>query len=57
MILNRLTKLNLYLRRLPDVRNDRVAELKNRLDAGAYHVDSIDVAEKVLITLRKGIAV
>ena len=31
-----------------DIRNDKVAELKSRVDAGNYHVDNGDFASKLL---------
>ena len=32
----------------PDFRSDRVAQLKEQIDAGTYHVDGKDVAAKML---------
>lgn len=31
----------------PDIREDVVADIKNRMDAGTYHVDSDSFAEKL----------
>lgn len=33
---------------LPDVREDRVAELKAKIDAGAYNPSAQDIAEKMI---------
>lgn len=33
---------------LPEVREDRVKELSERIAAGNYHVDAKDIAEKML---------
>ncbi len=33
---------------MPDVRSDRVAELKQRIDEGSYKVDGVKVAEKMI---------
>ncbi len=41
-------KLRTLLESLPDMREDKVAEIKARIDAGQYQVDSRAVAEKML---------
>lgn len=33
---------------VPDVREDKVKELSERIAAGNYHVDAKDIAEKIL---------
>ncbi len=33
---------------LPDIRTDRVEEVKKAIDSGNYNIDSLKVAEKVL---------
>jgi flagellar biosynthesis anti-sigma factor FlgM len=41
-------KAESYLRSQPDVRQDRVDELKSRVESGAYSVPSSAVADKLL---------
>jgi len=36
------------LAEVPEIRQDRVAELKARIEAGTYQVDSHRVAERIL---------
>lgn len=36
------------LKSMDDVREDRVAELSERIAAGTYHVDAEDIAQKML---------
>lgn len=36
------------LKDLPDVRNDKVAELKARIEAGNYNVSGKDIASKIV---------
>ena len=36
------------LKSMDDVREDRVAELSERIAAGIYHVDAEDIAQKML---------
>ena len=36
------------LDRIPDVREDKVAELKKQIESGSYKVDSEQIAEKML---------
>jgi len=33
---------------LPDIRTDKVKQLKKAIDAGSYNIDSLKVAEKIL---------
>ena len=33
---------------LPDIRDDKVAEIKTRLDEGRYHIDSEGIAAKMI---------
>ncbi len=37
-----------FAKDLPDVRMDRIAEIKEQVAAGTYRVDSRDIAERVL---------
>ena len=42
------TKFKEILSSLPDVRNDKVAELQASIQNGTYHVESEEVADKLL---------
>lgn len=53
----RFAKANEALQRLPDIRVERVEELKKQIAAGDYRVKASDVAEKMLMTMKKGVAV
>ena len=37
-----------YAQTLPEVRADKVASLKEQIASGAYHVDSRDIADRML---------
>jgi len=41
-------ELKKIINALPDMRTDRVEELKKVIEAGSYTVDSLKVAEKIL---------
>lgn len=43
-----LKRLQELVKGLPDVREGRVAELRKAIQAGTYHVDSAQVAEKMV---------
>ena len=43
-----IDELRALIRDLPDIRTDRVEEIKKAVDAGSYNIDSLKVAEKVL---------
>jgi negative regulator of flagellin synthesis FlgM len=43
-----LMKAQQALANLPDVREDKVAELKARIDEGRYHIDSEGIAKKMI---------
>jgi negative regulator of flagellin synthesis FlgM len=43
-----INELKVIIEELPDIRTDRVDEVKRTIDAGNYNVDSLKVAEKVL---------
>ncbi|ANA41613.1 MULTISPECIES: flagellar biosynthesis anti-sigma factor FlgM [Geobacter] len=51
----RLVKANATLRTMPDVRVEKVEELKKQIAAGEYNVSARDVAEKMLISMRNGV--
>ncbi len=50
----RLAKASRALQNIPDIRADRVEELKARLSSGEYSVKASDVAEKMLMQLKRG---
>jgi flagellar biosynthesis anti-sigma factor FlgM len=43
-----MSKYKETVKALPDVRQERIAELKRQIEAGEYHVDSRKIAEKIL---------
>jgi negative regulator of flagellin synthesis FlgM len=43
-----IERLKMRMQVVPDVRSDRVAQLKERIAAGSYHVDGKVVASKML---------
>lgn len=43
------------LKELPDVRRDKVAELKARVNSGAYNVSGKDIAEKMVSSAINGL--
>ncbi|BDV42610.1 flagellar biosynthesis anti-sigma factor FlgM [Geotalea uraniireducens] len=45
------------LPKVPEIRTERVAELKAAIKAGEYNVKARDVAEKMLMAMKKGIVV
>lgn len=44
----KINELKGIIEQLPDIRMDRVEELRKVLDAGQYNVDPLKIAEKVL---------
>ena len=52
--LKRISKMTDALKTVPEVRHERMAEIKGQIDAGQYQVDSRDVAEKMITALKKG---
>lgn len=52
----RLAKANATLRTMPDIRVEKVEELKKQIAAGEYNVSARDVAEKMLISMRNGVS-
>ncbi len=44
-----MDKVKQAIRREPDVRSERVAQLRAKIKSGEYHVDSGKLAEKILI--------
>ncbi|RNC70146.1 MAG: flagellar biosynthesis anti-sigma factor FlgM [Desulfuromonadales bacterium] len=53
----RFAKMSEAVQGLPDIRVERVEELKKSIAAGQYKVNARDVAEKMLMTMKKGVAV
>jgi negative regulator of flagellin synthesis FlgM len=41
---------------MPDIRVEKVEELKKQIAAGEYNVSARDVAEKMLISMRNGVS-
>lgn len=53
----RVARMSEALQKIPDIRVERVQELKKQVTAGEYAVSARDVAEKMLMTMKKGVAV
>jgi negative regulator of flagellin synthesis FlgM len=51
-IMERISTVSDFLDELPDVRAERVAQLKAKIEAGEYSVDSKEVAKKLLAALK-----
>jgi flagellar biosynthesis anti-sigma factor FlgM len=49
----RVNKTSLSLKGPENFRQDKVAEIQSKIDAGTYHVNSRDVAEKIIAALWK----
>lgn len=43
-----ISELKSLLEQLPEIRTDRVEEIKKAVDTGSYNIDSLKVAEKIL---------
>ena len=43
-----INELKKIIHNLPDIRTDKVEQLKQAIDTGSYHIDSYKVAEKML---------
>jgi len=43
-----MSKYKEAVKALPDVRQERIKELKRLIEAGEYHIDSSKIAEKIL---------
>ena len=43
-----INELKALIEKLPDIRNDKVEQIKKAIDAGDYNIDSLKVAEKIL---------
>ncbi len=43
-----ISDLNNLLNQLPEIRTEKVEAIKKAIEAGAYNVDSLKVAEKIL---------
>lgn len=52
----RFAKASEALQKLPDIRVEKVEELRKQIAAGEYRVKASDVAEKMLMTMKKGVA-
>ena len=48
-----LERLKKDMQLVPDIRSDKVAQLKEQIDAGAYQVDAKEVAGKMLQSWRE----
>uniref|UniRef100_A0A831UEC9 Negative regulator of flagellin synthesis n=1 Tax=Geobacter metallireducens TaxID=28232 RepID=A0A831UEC9_GEOME len=53
----RVARMNEMLHQIPDIRVERVKELKRQVAAGEYEVSARAVAEKMLMSMKKGVAV
>ncbi len=53
----RVARMSEALQQIPDIRVERVQELKKQVAAGEYTVDARAVAEKMFMAMKKGIAV
>lgn len=53
----RVARMNEMLHQIPDIRVERVLELKKQVAAGEYEVSARAVAEKMLMSMKKGVAV
>ena len=53
----RVARMSEALQQIPDIRVERVQELKKQVAAGEYAVSARAVAEKMLMTIKKGVAV
>jgi len=53
----RVARMNEALQQIPDIRMERVQELKKQVAAGEYDVSARAVAEKMFMSMKKGVAV
>lgn len=53
---DRYNKATEFLKDLPDTRPDKVQEIKGKIEAGEYNVNSKDVATKMLNFMKNGYA-
>lgn len=53
----RVARMNEALQQIPDIRLERVQELKKQVAAGEYDVSARAVAEKMFMSMKKGVAV
>lgn len=53
----RVARISEALQSIPDIRMERVEEIKKQVAAGEYNVSARAVAEKMLISMKKGVAV
>jgi negative regulator of flagellin synthesis FlgM len=44
-------KIQEILQETPDIRLDKIQELKEKIEKGEYHVDSLQLADKMLMSL------
>ena len=53
----RVARMSEALQQIPDIRVERVQELKKQVAAGEYDVSARAVAEKMLMTMKRGVEV
>lgn len=53
----RVARMSEALQQIPDIRVERVQELKKQVAVGEYTVSARAVAEKMLMTMKRGVAV
>lgn len=53
----RVARMSEALQSIPDIRMERVDEIKKQVAAGEYDVSARAVAEKMLMSMKKGVAV
>lgn len=53
----RVARMSEALQSIPDIRIERVEEIKKQVAAGEYNVSARAVAEKMLMSMKKGVAV
>jgi len=53
----RVARMSEALQSIPDIRMERVEDIKKQVAAGEYNVSARAVAEKMLMSMKKGVAV
>lgn len=53
----RVARMSEALQQIPDIRVERVQELKKQVAAGEYTVSARAVAEKMIMTMKRGVEV
>ena len=51
---DRFNKATEFLKDIPEVRADRVQELKSQIETGSYNVNGKDVAAKMISSMKNG---